>query len=123
MFTVCETEFHLIQVTGRQHRRCIIPQAVTQSSAPEDGRNYLPKHVGLNGIINKPLFLRLVGCLYYCQRVFTPVLYLKVPICSMHFTLSITRTEYHTGRTVFAGIYPTFRFRVGCKFAALPHCL
>ena len=38
----------------------------TQSSAPEDGRNYRPKHVELIGIINKPLFLHLVGCLCYC---------------------------------------------------------
>jgi hypothetical protein len=37
-----------------------------QSSAPEDGRNYSPKHVELIGIINKPLLLHLVGCLYYC---------------------------------------------------------
>ena len=37
----------------------------TQSSAPEDGRNYRPKHVELIGIINKPLLLHLVGCLYY----------------------------------------------------------
>ena len=37
----------------------------TQSAAPEDGRNYCPKHVGLIGIINKPLLLHLVGCLYY----------------------------------------------------------
>ena len=37
----------------------------TQSSAPEDGRNYRPKHVELIGIINKPLLLYLVGCLYY----------------------------------------------------------
>ena len=37
----------------------------TQSSAPEDGRNYRPKHVGMIGIINKPLMLHLVGCLYY----------------------------------------------------------
>ena len=36
----------------------------TQSSAPEDGRNYRPKHVEVNGIINKPLLLHLVGCLY-----------------------------------------------------------
>ena len=36
----------------------------TQSSAPEDGRNNCPKHVELIGIINKPLLLRLVGCLY-----------------------------------------------------------
>ena len=36
----------------------------TQSSAPEDGRNYRPKHVELIGIINKPLLLHLVVCLY-----------------------------------------------------------
>ena len=40
----------------------------TQSNAPEDGRNYRPKHVELIGIINKPLLLHLVGCLYYCIR-------------------------------------------------------
>ena len=33
----------------------------TQSSAPEDGRDHRPKHVELIGIINKPLFLHLVG--------------------------------------------------------------
>ena len=33
----------------------------TQSSAPEDGRDKCPKHVGLIGIINKPLLLHLVG--------------------------------------------------------------
>jgi hypothetical protein len=38
----------------------------TQSSAPGDGRNYRPKHAELIGIINKPIFLHLVGCLYYC---------------------------------------------------------
>ena len=37
----------------------------TQSSAPEDRRNYRPKHVELIGIINKPLLLHLFGCLYY----------------------------------------------------------
>ena len=37
----------------------------TQSSAPEDGRNHRPKHVELIGIINKLLWLHLVGCLYY----------------------------------------------------------
>ena len=56
-----------IQATGRQHRGCIIPQAVnTQSNAPEDGRNHRPKHVEMLGIINKPLLLHLVRCLYYC---------------------------------------------------------
>ena len=43
----------------------LIPQAVTQSSAPEDGQNNCPKHVELTGIINKPLLLHIVGCLYY----------------------------------------------------------
>jgi len=38
----------------------------TQSSAPEYGRDQRPKHVELIGIINKPLSLHLVGCLYYC---------------------------------------------------------
>ena len=36
----------------------------TQSSAPEDVQNNCPKHVELTGIINKPLLLHLVGCLY-----------------------------------------------------------
>jgi hypothetical protein len=36
-----------------------------QSTAPEDGRNYRPKHVEIIGIINKPLLLHLFGCLYY----------------------------------------------------------
>jgi len=40
----------------------------TESNAPEDGRNYLSKHVELIGIINKPLLLHLVGCLYYCFK-------------------------------------------------------
>ena len=37
----------------------------TQSSAPEVGENYCLKHVALTGIINKPVLLHLVGCLYY----------------------------------------------------------
>ena len=40
----------------------------TQSSAPEDGRNYRPKHVELIGIINILLLLHLVGCLYYFKQ-------------------------------------------------------
>jgi hypothetical protein len=45
-----------------------MPQAVTQSSAPEDGQNNFPKHVEPTGIINKPLLLHLVGCLYYLNQ-------------------------------------------------------
>jgi len=37
----------------------------TQSSAPEDGRDQRPKPVELIGMINKPLLLHLVGCLYH----------------------------------------------------------
>ena len=37
----------------------------TQSSTPEDGQNNCPKYVEVTGIINKPLLLHLVGCLYY----------------------------------------------------------
>ena len=40
----------------------------TQSSAPDDGQNNCPKHVELTGIINKPLLLHLVGCLYYLYQ-------------------------------------------------------
>ena len=40
----------------------------TQSSAPEDGQNNCLKHVELIGIINEPLLLHLVGCLYYLYR-------------------------------------------------------
>ena len=36
-----------------------------KSSVPEDGQNNCPKLVELTGIINKPLLLHLVGCLYY----------------------------------------------------------
>jgi len=40
-----------------------------KSSAPEDERNYRLKHVELIGIINKPLLLHLVGCLYYLYKL------------------------------------------------------
>ena len=59
----------MLPAGGRQHRGCIIPQAVnTQSSAPEVGQNNCPKHVELTGIINKPLMFHLVGCLYYLYQ-------------------------------------------------------
>ena len=37
----------------------------THSTAPEDGQNNCQKYVELSGIINEPLLLHLVGCLYY----------------------------------------------------------
>ena len=54
---------------GRQHRGCIIPQTVTQSSGPEGGQNNFRKHFELSGIINKPLLLHIVGCLYYLYSI------------------------------------------------------
>jgi hypothetical protein len=60
----------MLLATGRQHRACIIPQAVTQSSVPEDGQNNCPKYVELTGIINKLLLLHLVGCLRLCYLYF-----------------------------------------------------
>ena len=39
-----------------------------QYNAPEDGQSNCPKHVELTGIINKPLLLHLVGCLYYLYQ-------------------------------------------------------
>ena len=56
---------------------CIIPQTVTHSlvllkMGKIISRNMLscnfPKHVELTGIINKPLLLHLVGCLYYIYQ-------------------------------------------------------
>ena len=37
----------------------------TQSNAAKDGQNNCPKNFELTRIINKPLLLHLVGCLYY----------------------------------------------------------
>ena len=68
-----------VTACGTMHPRCCRPpvgdivgtlyykltSCNTQFSAPEDGQNYCPKHVELNGIINKPLFLHLDSCLYY----------------------------------------------------------
>jgi hypothetical protein len=42
----------------------------TQTSAPEGGRDQRPKHVERIGIINKPLLLHLVGCLYHSVQEF-----------------------------------------------------
>ena len=41
----------------------------TQSSVPEDGQNNCPKDAEVTGIINKPLLLYLVGCLYYLHFI------------------------------------------------------
>src|SRR5215469_16178328 len=53
--------------------RALYHKLQTQSSAPENGRNYRPKQVELIEIINKPLLLHLVGYLYYWQMGFNSV--------------------------------------------------
>jgi len=54
---------------GIRHPRCRRPPSCNaQSSSPEDGQNNCPKHVELTGIINKPLLLHLVCCLYYLYQ-------------------------------------------------------
>ena len=59
----------MLPAGGRQHRGGIIPQAVIHSPVvPEDGQNNFPKHVALTGIINKPLLLHPIGCLYYLYQ-------------------------------------------------------
>jgi hypothetical protein len=57
----------MLPVGGRQATSSVhyTTRSNTQYSAPEDGRNNRPKHVELTGIINKPLLLHVVGCLYY----------------------------------------------------------
>ena len=66
-----------VTVCGIMHPRCCRPATSwvhyttscnTQSSVPEDGQNNCPKHVELTGILNKPLLLHLVGCLYYLYQ-------------------------------------------------------
>ena len=63
-----------VTACGIMHRRCCrqatswvyyTTNCNTQSSAPEDGQNNCPKHIELTGIINMPLLLHLVPCLYY----------------------------------------------------------
>ena len=56
-----------VTACGIMHPRCWVHYATscnTQSGALEDRQNNFPKHVELTGIINKPLLLLLVGCLY-----------------------------------------------------------
>ena len=61
-------------------RKLIIMWYNTQSSAPEDGQNNCPKHVELTGIINKPLLLHLVGCLFIIHISFNIYIYIYIYI-------------------------------------------
>ena len=66
-----------VTACGIMHPRCCRPATSwmhyttscnTQSGVPEDGQNNYTKHVELTGIINKPILLQLVGCLYYLYQ-------------------------------------------------------
>ena len=72
-----EAEELRFQATGRDCNGCIIPQAVTQYSAPEDGRNNRRKLVELSGIISKLLLLHLVGCTYYFFPIVVDLVYIS----------------------------------------------
>ena len=72
----------------------------TQPSAPEDGRNYRPKHVELIGIINKPLLLHLVGCLYYLYQWYTVNQKSNLRITSV---LSVKKKKFRYNRTRITG--------------------
>ena len=66
----------------------------TQSNALEDGQNNCPKHVELTGIINKPLLLHLVGCIYYLYQWCTVKRMSSLPGCmKLGVSFEISRTE------------------------------
>ena len=80
----------------------------TQSSAPEDGQNNFPKHVELTGIINKPLLLHLIGCLYYLYRctikqISDNEIYLLIKYIKSVLWRVAKRLSLYTGRTVPKG--------------------
>ena len=56
----------MLPAGGRQHHGCVIPQAVTHSLVfLKMGKIIARNMLSGTGIINKPLLLYLVGCLYY----------------------------------------------------------
>jgi len=59
----------MLPAGGRQHRGCIIPQAVTRRLVfLKMGEIITRNMMSWFGIINKPLLLHLVGCLYYLDQ-------------------------------------------------------
>jgi len=68
----------VLAACGIKHRRSCLQVASSvlyttsckQSSAPEDGRNYRPKHVDLIEITNKLLLLHLFGFYIITRNVF-----------------------------------------------------
>jgi len=73
----------MLPATGRPAKSWVHYTTIcnTQSNTPEDGQNNSPKHVEVTGIINKPLFLHLVGCLYYLYFI---IFFLRLAKQSQH---------------------------------------
>jgi hypothetical protein len=103
----------------------------THSSAPEDVQNNCPKHVELTGIINKPLLLHLVCCLYYLwctvkqisdNEIYLLIKYIKSVLwrvakrlsciedarCLKVNTPQIAKCSKRHSRSRITGIKPTF---------------
>ena len=57
-----------VTACGLMHPRCCRPPAGKIVGAVYHKQNNCPKNVELTGIINKPLLLHLVGCLYYLYQ-------------------------------------------------------
>ena len=76
-----------------------------QSSAPEDGRNYRPKQVELIEIINKPLLLHLVGCLYYWKTGFNSV-FKGLTSARWGWQVHTTSRRYYTRKRDLVPILP-----------------
>jgi hypothetical protein len=64
---------------------------------PDDVQNNWPKHVQLTGIINKPLLLHLVGCIYYLYHWCTVKKISNNEICLLikHIKSVLWRVEKH----------------------------
>ena len=77
-----------------------------QTSVPEDGQNNCPKHVELTGIINKPLLLHILGCIYdlyqWCtvKQISDNEIYLLIKYIKSVLWKVAKRLSYNTGRTV-----------------------
>jgi len=72
----------------------------TQSSAPEDGRDYRPKHVEPIGIVNKPLLLHLVGVyIIYINDARSNKYQIskKKPLVKTCLTAQVQNKSYSTG--------------------------
>jgi hypothetical protein len=91
----------------------------TQSIAPEDGQKNFPKHVELIGIINKPLLLLLVGCLYY-DNLILKFLNLLFQVSSNGDPLCELRLPLHTHWNAVRRNPVMFSLRFRSLFSYLP---